>query len=258
MRIITLTTDFGTRDFYAGALKGAILRQCPGAQLIDISHRITPYDIVEGALVLKHSWQEFPEGTIHLVAVHCVYDPKYRFVAARKNGHIFLAPDNGLLTLVEPHWPAADLRILPFVSGRHFAVKDCFSDAAAHLYSGAPWELLGLPAEKLVERVSIQPVLMRDRIRGTVIHIDNFDNAVVNINRDDFDRIAKGRSFSLHFRRHDPITKLSTDYCDVPVGELLCLFNSAGLLEIAVNLGRASTLFGLRVEEVVEIVFNTD
>lgn len=254
MPIVTLTTDFGTQDFYAGALKGALLRRNPALQVVDISHDIAPFDIVQGAFVLRNVWPEFPEGTIHLLGVHCVYNQGFRFVAARHQGHFFLAPDNGLLTLLFDEIDPADLRNLPTNAAQHFAVKNIFADAVAHLSSDAPFETLGEHAAPLLQRISIQPVITPGRIHGTVIHVDNFDNAIVNIRQELFEKAANGRPFSLFFRRNDPITKLSDNYCDVPVGEQLCLFNSAGFLEIAVNMGRAATLLGLKVEDVIEIV----
>jgi S-adenosylmethionine hydrolase len=253
--IITLTTDFGTQDHYAGALKGALLRACPNARLIDISHEVKPFDIVQAALVARHACPEFPEGTIHLVAVNCVYDTHFRFVVARSNGHFFLAPDNGVLTLLFEQLPEADVRVLTDSDPAHFPGKTAFSAAAAHLAAGRPFEEIGPTAGPLTERIGLRPVITPTRIRGTVIHIDNFENALVNIDRNTFENAAQNRPFSLFFKRNDPITRLSQRYCDVPVGEPLFLFNSAGLLEIAVNMGRAATLLGLKVEDVVELVF---
>ena len=255
MNIVTLTTDFGTQDFYVGALKGALLSHARDLHLVDISHHIPPFDIVQGAYVAKHAWHEYPEGTIHLFAVNCVYNLGYRFVAARRQGHYFLAPDNGLLSLLFDDLLPADLRQLPAPPVGHFLVKNIFAEAVAHLASGKPFEELGEYPAPLLQRISIQPVIMPSRIRGTVIHVDNFDNVVVNIRHEIFEKSANGRAFSLFFRRNDPITKLSDNYCDVPVGEPLCLFNSTGYLEIAINLGRAATLLGLKVEDVVEVVF---
>lgn len=255
MQLVTLTTDFGTQDFYAGALKGALLSRTPDVMLVDISHDVKPFDIVQGAFMVQNVWPEFPEGTIHLIGVNCVYSQGFRFVATRRNGHYFLAPDNGLLTLLFPQIDPADLRSLPADSAEHFAVKNVYAAAVAHLAGGKPFEELGEFAAPLLERISIQPVITPTRIRGTVIHVDNFENVVVNIHRDVFEKALNGREFSLFFKRNDPITKLSGNYCDVPVGEQLCLFNTAGFLEIAVNMGRASTLLGLKVEDVVEVVF---
>lgn len=253
--IITLTTDFGTRDYYAGALKGALLRQCAGAQLIDISHSITAYDIVQAAFVVQNAYPEFPEGSIHLIGVNCVYDSHFRFVAARYQGHFFVAPDNGVLTLLFENLPEVDLREVPTSDAVHFPAKHAFVVAAAHLAANQQFEELGSPAGPLLQRISLQPVIMANRIRGTVIHIDNFENAIVNIRKDTFEKVVQEQPFSLFFKRNDPITQLSTHYSDVPVGEPLCLFNSAGYLEIAVNMGRAASLLGLKVEEVVEVVF---
>ncbi len=255
MHIVTLTTDFGTQDFYVGALKGALLMRSPDLQLVDISHHIPPFDIVKGAFVVQHSWLEFPAGTIHLIGVNCVYDAGYRFVAAFRHGHYFIAPDNGLLSLLFDDLTPNDLRQLVVPEKGHFLVKNIFADAVTHLVSGEPFEELGEYPAPLLQRISIQPVITPSRIRGTVVHVDNFDNVIVNIRQEVFEKVANHRPFSLFFRRNDPITRLSGNYCDVPVGETLCLFNSTGYLEIAINLGRAATLLNLKVEDVVEVVF---
>jgi S-adenosylmethionine hydrolase len=256
MPIVTLTTDFGTHDFYAGALKGALLRRSPGLVLVDISHDIKPFDIVQGAFMVQHAWPEFPEGTIHILGVNCVYDKQQRFLVARRHGHFFVAPDNGLLTLLFPDWPEPDVRVLETLPDAEFPSKTAFAEATAYLVQGGKWEELGSPAGPLLQRIRIQPVITRERIRGTVLHVDNFDNAVVNITREIFEKVRAGRDFSLFFKRNDPISRLCQKYSDAPVGEPLCLFNSAGYLEIAINLGRAATLLGLKVDDVVEVVFS--
>lgn len=253
---VTLTTDFGTQDFYVGALKGALLRRVPTLCIVDVSHDIAPFDIVRGAFVVANVWPEFPPGSIHLLGINCVYQPDFRFVAARHEGHFFLAPDNGLLSLLFPNIEQTDLRNLPANPSEHFAVKNIFAAAVAHLAEGNPFETLGEFAAPLLQRISIQPVITPMQIRGTVIHVDNFENVVLNIRREVFENAANGRPFSLYFKRNDPIAQLSGNYCDVAVGEQLCLFNTAGFLEIAVNMGRAATLLGLKVEDVVEIVFD--
>lgn len=252
---ITLTTDFGTQDYYAGALKGAVLKQCPSAIVVDISHDIKPFDIVQAAFAVRHAYPEFPEGSIHLIGVNCVYASDFRFVAVRQNGHFFLAPDNGLLTLLFEQPAEPDIRAISLPEAGHFPAKAAFAVAAGHLAAGGSFETLGSPAGALLQRISLQPVITATRIRGTVIHVDNFENVIVNIRRETFDKTLNGRAFALFFKRNDPIARLSENYCDVPVGEPLCLFNSAGLLEIAVNMGRAATLLGLKVEDVVEVVF---
>lgn len=255
MPIVTLTTDFGLTDYYAGALKGALLRLHPALQLVDISHQIRPFDIVQGALVAGNAWHEFPEGTIHLIGVHCVYDEQPRFVVARHREHFFIAPDNGILTLLFDDLDPARMRHLPVDPKAHFAVKDVFAQTVAHLAEGRPLEDIGEYPGPLLQRIGLRPVITPSRIRGTVIHVDNFENVVLNIRREMFEQTANGRSFSLYFKRNDALNRLSDNYSDVPVGEPLCLFNAAGFLEIAVNLGKAATLLGLKVEDVVELTF---
>lgn len=255
MPLITLTTDFGTQDYYAGALKGALLRVCPDARLVDLSHDVKAFDIVQAAFVVQNAYAEFPENSLHLIAVNCAYDPAARFLAVRRDGHYFLAPDNGVLTLLFDLVPEADARVLPAPEGEYFPVKTAFARAVGHLARGNPFDTLGAPAGLLLQRISLQPVITKTRIRGTVIHIDNFENVIVNIRRETFEKFARERPFSLFFKRNDPITRLRRNYSDVSVGETLCFFNSAGFLEIAVNMGRAATLLGLKIEDVVEVVF---
>jgi S-adenosylmethionine hydrolase len=260
MTIVTLITDLGLRDWYAGALKGALLKRASDLHLVDISHAVEPFDIVQGALLARNTWPEFPEGSIHLIAVNCVYEEQPQFVAARHAGHFFIAPDNGVLSLLLGEIPLSDLRRLPAPAEdqAHFAIKTVFPPAVAHLADGRAFDQLGTAAEAaLLRRIGLRPVINNAQIRGTVIHVDHFENVVLNIDRELFDHVSKNRPFSLYFKRNDPITALSANYGDVPVGEPLCLFNSAGLLEIAVNFGKAATLFGLKKEDVIELIFET-
>jgi S-adenosyl-L-methionine hydrolase (adenosine-forming) len=258
MQIITLTTDFGQKDWYAGALKGALLHAVPSAQLVDISHQIDPFDIVQGGLALQNTWHEFPAGTLHCVAVNCAYDAAPQFVLAAHGDHFFMAPNNGVLSLFLGQLPVEQTRLLSEneTVAQHFAVKAIYAKALAQWQAGTPLKEIGAPmSESLLQRIGLSPVINAQQIRGTVVHVDQFDNVVLNIERSVFERAAKGREFALYFRKNDPITVLSNNYSDVPMGEPLCLFNHAGLLEIAVNFGRAATLLGLKKEDVVEVVF---
>ncbi len=252
--VVSLTTDFGLQDYYAGALRGALMRACPQARLVDLSHAVKPFDIVQAALVVCNAYPFFPKGSLHLIGVHCAYAPDFRFVVVQANEHYFAAPDNGVLTLMFE--PPLEARVLPVSAQCSFPVIEAFAQAVKHIGEGLPLATLGTPAGSLVERIGLRPVTTRSRIRGTVLHIDHFGNVQVNIREETFRRVGQGRPFALFFKRHDPITALSRHYTDVPVGEPLCLFNSAGFLEIAVNMGRAATLFGLKEDDFVEIIFN--
>lgn len=255
MRNITLTTDFGSKDYYAAVLKGAMLRRRDDLRLIDVSHQIPEFDIIRAAFTVKNVWPSFPEGSIHVVAVNNFYDRDFRFLALQRAGHFFLAPDNGVLSLIFHDLRADEVRVLDFPTGSPFPLSDLFADATAHLALGLDFEKIGAPAEAISQRITLQPVTLPNHIRGAVIHVDHFENVVLNVSRELFEKVGNGRGFSLFYKRNDPITCLSNNYCDVPIGEPLCLFNSAGLLEIAIHMGRAASLLGLKPEDVVQLDF---
>jgi S-adenosyl-L-methionine hydrolase (adenosine-forming) len=256
MQIVTIISDFGNKDYYAGALKGAILCKSPTINLVDVTHEIEPYNIVQAAFVLKNIYAEFPIGTIHLVAVNCTYDKVYEFVCLRHEDHYFIAPDNGVLSLVFKNTKPENLVKINNEDKGHFLVKNIFSNTVAQIMQGVSFEEMGKIGDTLVERITLQPVFTPTRIRGTVIYIDNFENVILNITKEIFEKGRNGRAFSLFFKRNDPITFIGENYFDVQVGETLCLFNAAGYLEIAINMGKAASLLGLKVEDVVEIIFD--
>lgn len=254
MPIVTLTTDFGTADYQIGALKGALLSAMPNLNLVDISHNIAPYNIVQGAFVFRNVWNNFPERTIHCLSINDLPDHPIPFIALEHEGHFFIGPDNGLLHLVFGRYNSSVYRLPKPVSGV-FGQKAILARACAHLASGQSIETIGEPSDGLVERISFQPVLNKDNIRGSIIFVDRYGNAITNITREIFDQVAKGRSFALYFRRHDPLRLLSKHYSDIPVGEPLCLFNAIGHLELAIHLGNASSLLGLHVGDAIQIDF---
>ncbi len=256
MQTVSLTTDFGRTDFYAAVLKAAILQRQPTACLVDITHEIPNFDILRAAFLVKNAWASFPKNTVHIIAVNNFYATDFRFLALERGGHFFLAPDNGVLSLIFDDLAASELRELEIPAGSPLPLRDVFADAFGHLALEIDFEKIGAPVENFSQRIHFQPVTTPKLIRGAVMHIDFFENVVVNISRETFEKVANGRPFSLHFRRNDPITRLSKNYADAPLGEPLCLFNSAGLLEIAVNMGRAATLFGLKMEDLVQVDFH--
>ena len=254
MPVITLTSDFGLRDHYVALIKGALLCRDQQLNIVDITHQIDNYDIVQAAFLFKNTWKAFPPGTIHLLSVNDYYSSDKPFVAIRKDDHYFIGPDNGLFSLIFDTLPD-EVYLLTIPTGAGFPLKEVFGEAVGHIVSGRPLEEIGPLAGELLQRLTFQPVIGPARIRGTIIHIDNYENAIVNISRELFQQVGQKRPFALFFKRHDPITRLSEHSHDVPVGETLCRINSAGLVEIAVNMGRASTLLGLQLEDTVQIDF---
>lgn len=254
MNILTLTTDFGLKDYYAGMLKGSLLSAHNELNIIDISHNIPNYDIVQAAFVLKNAYPSFPKGTIHLVSVNNFYNNQSAFLVIEHDGHFFIGADNGIFSLVFQNKieKVVELNYQGTGTGE---VNRVFAQAAAKIAEGKKLEEIGTPLNEVMERITFQPVVKSTQIVGSVIHVDNYENVITNITRELFEQVAKGRDFNLYFKRHDEIRKLSWHYFDVPVGESLCLFNSAGYLEIAINLGKASSLLGLNIDDTVQIEF---
>ena len=236
--IITITSDFGWRDYHLALIKGQLLCQTPDARIIDISHEVGHYNIVEAAFLFKHSWKAFPTGTIHLLSVNDFGEPNKPFLVFTHQGHHFIGPDNGLFSLVFAEQPA-----------------NIFAKAAGHFAQDLPAGGLGLAVDKWMERITFHPVTGPNLIRASVVYVDNFDNVVLNVHQELFENIGGGRNFELFFKRHSPIKALSKHYHDVPIGEILCRFNSARLLEIAINMDKAATLLGMKVEDTVQVDF---
>ncbi len=255
MNIVTLTTDFGWQDYYVGIIKGSILSHQKPVIFADITHDIENHNIVQTSYILKNAYGSFPKGTIHLISVHNFYQAKPRFVFIQFDGHYFIGPDNGIFSLIFDQKPSEIYELENHISGEVFGIKDVFAEAIGHILEGKPLAKIGKKTSKLLERLSLRPITGKDQIRGSVTHIDTYKNVILNIDADLFHRIGKKRPFELYFKRYDPITRISKNYADVPIGEVLCLFNSAGLLELSVNMGQAATLFGLEVDEAIQIDF---
>ncbi len=255
MTIVTLTTDLGERDYYAGMIKGALLQVNPVLNIVDISHRIEPYNIVEASFVLGNAYANFPKGTIHMVNVDNFYNDKKQFIAFEKDGHYFIGPDNGLFSLIFNPVPDKQYAIA-FKNDGTFALAEIFAKALKHILSEKPFSKIGKKVDSPIQRITLQPVVTQSQIRGSVIHVDNYGNAFLNIKKGLFEHVQNGRDFSLFFKRYDPIQVLSTHYNEVAIGDTLCLFNSADYLEIAINMGRAASMLGLKIDDTVQIDFH--
>ncbi len=257
MAIITLTTDLGSKDFYQAALKGSIVTLLPTVNIVDITHDISAFNIPHAAFVLKNAFHYFPQETVHLIGIDSVYHERTRYLAMRYKGHYFVGSDNGIFSLLFDSEPEeiVEINIMQDLNYLHFPLSDIFSKAACHLASGGKLSDIGLPMSQLEQRLTLQPVINGDIIRGAVIYIDSFQNVITNITKDIFTRYQKKRNFSLYFRRNESINTLSWHYNEVPEGEKLCLFGISNHLEIAINKGNASGLLGLGLGDIISIEF---
>ena len=264
--MITLTTDFGTRDAYVAAMKGTILSLYPDTRLVDVTHEISPQDVMEAAFVLREAIPHFPEGTVHLVVVDPGVGTDRRPIALRRDGHWFVGADNGLFPLVldgaDPEGavaldtPAVWRTDSPSTT---FHGRDIFAPVAAHLAAGRTLAEVGSPIDELTPLRWALPLVDEEGIRGFVVHIDHFGNCITNISRSTFaqhvglnDGAATG--FKCFVGSHSA-TEVHATYGAVSKGDPLLLFGSTGFLEIAVNGGNAAELLDIRKGDAVNIVF---
>lgn len=255
MSIITFTSDLGQKEFYTGIIKGAILSKCPGAQIIDITHNILPFDIVQAAYILKHSFKSFPKGTIHLINVDNSNRRPDHFISFVHDGHFFVGPNNGLFSLALEEKPSQAFSV-PYSKQWRFPLKELFAIATEHLTKNKPLAEIGPRISSLKTRISLQPVTTQTTIQGHVAHIDHYGNAQLNVHHDLFERIAQDRPYRILFKNHLDLHLICQHYSDVPVGDALCCVSSTGYLEIAVNMGRAADLLSLKVDDTILIVFS--
>lgn len=257
MAIITLTTDLGDKDIYQAALKGNIFKLLPTVNLVDITHSVALFNIQQAAFILKNSFRYFPDGTVHLIGVDTVYNDYTRFLAIKYKNHYFVGADNGIFSLIFSEEPQemVEITLMQDLKFLHFPLADIFVKAACHLAKGGALTQIGIPVQGVERKMDLQPVIERNVIKGMVIYIDTFQNAITNITKDFFSRVQQGRRFILYFKRNETITQLSWHYNEVPEGEKLCLFGISDHLEIAINKGNASGLLGLNLGDSVIIDF---
>ncbi len=258
MSIITLTSDWGLCDPYLAAVKGSIYRQAPDVTIVDITHSAPLFDLNQASYILRNSYPSFPEGSIHIVGTDSESSPETPHTAVLYKGHYFIGADNGIFSLIFDDKPSLIVEIdIPQDSDFFtFPGRDVFAKAAVHIAQGKPMEALGHVRQEIRKMMPFKPVLENGLIRGKVIYIDNYENAISNISESDFKENVRNNRFVITFitQRHR-ITKISRSYRDVTVGEMLALFNTSGLLEIAINGGKSKSLLGLDIDSNIRIEY---
>lgn len=256
MPVITLTSDWNLHDFYLGALKGKIISLSPDITLVDISHQIPNFSTAHAAFILKNSYYHYPKGSVHLIAVNTVSYPEKPHVAIKAEGHYFVGCDNGIFELILNTNPEAIIKIKAGNDNSSFPSLSVFAEAACHLAAGKKISDLGKPINQLSRSVPLRAAIDDSVITGSVIYIDSYQNAITNITHDLFERVGIGRPFEiLVTSNHYMINKLNKKYGETTTGEILALFNSLGLLEIAINNGNAARLLNLDPGSSIRITF---
>ncbi len=254
--LITLTTDFGSKEFYQAQLKASIYRHNSEAIILDVSHDVEPHDITQAAFFVKNILKETPENSIHIIAVNNFYGKKVEFVCTKWKNQYFVAPNNGVLSLIvnngdgESTYYTIDTKKIENPS-----LEGIFSHAVAFLSHGLPFNEIGPLCENLVAKLELKPVITSSQIRATIIHVDRYENVIVNLKREEFEKWRDGRTFSIYYKQNDPITNISEHFGQVPIGEVLCYFNTNDYLTIAINMGKASSFLNLFRNETIQINF---
>ena len=275
MAIITLTTDFGEKDHFAGAVKGAIYSELSDTRIVDISHSVSPFNISEAAYIILNAYSSFPKGTIHIIGIDSELNPENKHIAIKLDDHYFICANNGIMSMIcteiAPE-KIVEINIHDKIE-TNFPVLDVFVKVACHVARGGTLEIIGKvintfkPIRNLIPFVNDE----KNQIIGSVIYIDNYGNVVTNIKKKFFEDIQKTRKFEISARNHK-FKKIYNRYSDIvnfeveeskrnDEGKGMVVFNSAGYLEIAVyksnsrTVGSASTLMGLKTMDTVTVKF---
>ena len=276
MAIITLTTDFGEKDHFAGATKGAIYNELQNITIVDISHSVSPFSIPEAAYIIQNAYSSFPKGTIHIIGIDSEINPENKHIAIKLVDHYFICANNGIMSMIcaeiAPE-KIVEINIHDKIE-TSFPVLDVFVKVACHIARGGTLEVIGKTIADIKPIKNIVPYVNEDKtqIIGSIIYIDNYGNVITNIKRNFFESVQKGRAFEISVRNYK-FKRVFEKYSDIvdfktpedkrnDEGRGLVVFNSSNYLEIAVyksncdTVGSASTLMGLDLMDTVTINFS--
>jgi S-adenosylmethionine hydrolase len=274
MSIITLTTDFGLKDHFAGIFKGKIYSLLPESSIVDLSHSIDKFNVLEASYLLSVSYKHFPKGTVHVVAVDASRNADTNHIVMLYDGHYFIGADNGIFSGITNNKIADRIVQITIhdrlVSGANDL--DVFATVATHLAKGGEMSIIGSPISEIKKMNMLVPILDQNfsSIRGHVVYIDDFGNCVTNISKKFIEEIAKGRQYSVRFSVYT-IKRVKNNYADFKnnasadlnamAGNEIAIFNENDVLEIAVyrsnpkRSGSAHTLLGLKIQDAIIVEF---
>jgi len=276
MAIITLTTDFGEKDYFAGAVKGAIYSELSEVRIVDISHSVSPFHISEAAYIIKNAYKSFPKGSIHIIGIDSELTPENKHLAVKLDEHYFICANNGILSLLASEIvpeKIVEINIHDKIQ-TNFPVLDVFVKVACHISRGGTLEVIGKNIREVKHLKQFEPLINseKDQILGHVIYIDNYGNVITNISRKLFESVGKGRDFKISARNvnfsviyetysHAINFDVEKENRKEEDGKKLAVFNSAGYIELAIyksnpsTVGSAASLFGLEYLDTITVNF---
>ena len=277
MSIITLITDFGYKDQFVAQMKGEIYSNNPESQVVDISHNISPFNIMEAAYILENSYKSFPENTIHIIDVDSEKNKEKKHIIVKLDNHYFITSDNGIMSILSQninYQEIYEISILNELKPMQSSLKT-FSKVACHLSMGGKPEIVGKKINNLKNVKNLKPFVNSEKtqIISSVIYIDHFGNVITNIKKSFFEEIGKGRKFEISARNYK-FNTIYSSYSDIinfnlsedqrsDEGKALIIFNSNNYLQISIyrsnpeNVGTAATLLGLKIYDSVSVIFSS-
>jgi S-adenosylmethionine hydrolase len=254
--MISLLSDWGNSSPSLTALRVKLSQMLVQTKLIDIAHDITPFDLSGAAWLLQSILPEFKVPAVHIVFVDCEPAVHQRFIASKMGNQYILSADNGLVSLLSFPETVSHRIIYHYHEENYsFIEKDIFCDVAQKILMGIPFEELGEEISEVKDYRRLSLMIDEYRLTGQIMYIDNFGNLVTNINRADFEKAAKGRSFQLILRQHDRHDIINKTYSESAESEMSCIFNSSGFLEISLYRDNAHKLLGMAVGMAVMVEF---
>ena len=275
MSIITLTTDYGNKDYSVSELKAKIYNEITDVRIVDISHNISPFNLTEAAYIIKSAYRHFPKGSIHIIGIESDLTPENAHIAMKFDDNYFIGADNGVFSMIIGDFKADSMVEINIHKNYNNTItaNDVFVKIATHISRDGKLEVIGKKIDSIKEIKDIKPVVSSDnnQIIGSVIYIDNYGNVVTNITQNIFDKIAKSMPFTIYARnvKFDKIFNNYSDAIDYSVpkdkreedGKKIALFNNLGYLELSIyksnpsTVGSASTLFGLGYRDQISVHF---
>lgn len=257
--IITLTTDWHNNDYYVGAIKASVLSRTPSSVFVDISHNIDLFSIQQAAFVIKAAYKRFPQGTIHIVGVDSEPVVDGGIVVAEYEGQYFIANNNGILGLVFDKSPerVVVIKIDSEFEGATFPELNIFAEIACYISKKGDILNLGEQVPDVLRFPELLPIIDSDTISGSVIYVDSYFNAITNISRQLFEEYVNNSKFEILFNsNYYKSNKVYNSYKEVKSGDIVCVFNSLDLLEIAIREGKASLLLNLDKKSIIKVKYN--
>ena len=275
MSIITLTTDYGNKDYSVSELKAKIYNEITDVRIVDVSHNISPFNLTEAAYIIKSAYRHFPKGSIHIIGIESDLTPENAHIAMKFDDNYFIGADNGIFSMIIGDFKADSVVEINIHKNYNYTItaNDVFVKIATHISREGKLEVIGKKIDSIKEIKDIKPVVSNDnnQIIGSVIYIDNYGNVVTNITKKIFDKISKSRPFTIYARnvKFDIIYNTYSDAIDYSIskdkreedGKKIALFNNLGYLELSIyksnpsTVGSASTLFGLGYRDQISIHF---